>query len=80
MKKQSNNGLDIDSVITKCVANPRHTKKLSDEDLIAVTKHMNSAYRSGNQLISDSIYDHYYVGEIYRRNPDNPMLHDNTLF
>jgi DNA ligase (NAD+) len=49
-------------------------KNLSTDELVAFLTEANIAYRNGNPLIDDAIYDHVYLAELFSRTPDHPFL------
>ena len=57
-------------MINKYITNPRLTKKLSTDKLLEYMRILNQAYRQGNPMIHDSIWDYYWEEELNRRDPD----------
>ncbi len=47
---------------------------LTDEQLIKFLEIANATYRAGDQVISDDDYDHLFLAELSRRNPEHPYL------
>lgn len=45
------------------------------EDLVDFLKKATAAYRDGKPLVDDDTYDHVYLAELQRREPDHPFLH-----
>mgnify|MGYP003961507893 FL=1 len=58
--------------------NLKMNKQLQDwntAELIAFLKKAAMAYRDGNPLVDDDIYDHVYLAELQKRDPEHPFLH-----
>jgi len=49
--------------------------ELTDGELEQLIKKANKAYRSGQPIMDDSLYDHEYLAEFRRRYPDHKLLH-----
>ena len=49
--------------------------ELSTEDIVILLKLANLAYRLGEELISNDIYDNVLRAELQARNPQHPYLH-----
>ena len=48
--------------------------ELSTEELVKFLKEANAAYRSGQPIVDDATYDHIYLAELAKREPDHPYL------
>lgn len=53
----------------------RNPDLMTTEDLVDFLIEANAAYRSGKPVISDHDYDHVFIAELARREPDHPLLH-----
>lgn len=42
-------------------------KDLNDEQLVAAIEHLETAYRAGAPLVSDTRFDHEFLAELRRR-------------
>ena len=49
--------------------------ELTDGELEQLIKKANKAYRSGQPIMDDSLYDHEYLAEFRRRYPDHKLFH-----
>ncbi|HHZ71061.1 MAG TPA: DNA ligase [Methylococcaceae bacterium] len=49
--------------------------ELTDSELEQLIKKANKAYRSGQPIMEDSLYDHQYLAEFRRRYPDHKRFH-----
>ena len=49
-------------------------ENLTTAQLVMLIVHLNKQYRSGNPVVSDDVFDHSYIAELSRRNPDHPYL------
>lgn len=47
---------------------------MSTDDLVEFLIEANAAYRAGNPIISDGVYDHVYRAELVRRDPSHSFL------
>ncbi len=54
--------------------NPGTARSLSTEELLEFLQICNALYRGGEQLISDTRYDHSFREELQKRQPDHPYL------
>ncbi|MBS3964627.1 MAG: DNA ligase [Methylomonas sp.] len=54
---------------------PDAVGSLSDDQLLALVEMSNALYRAGLPIISDADYDHVFLAELQRRQPDHPFLH-----
>ena len=57
------------------MATPTDPKLLKTPQLVAFLEKAALAYRQGSPLIDDHAYDHVYLAELQRRDPDHPFLH-----
>jgi len=57
------------------MATHKDPKFLSIPQLVAFLEKAALAYRQGSPLIDDHTYDHVYLAELQRRDPDHPFLH-----
>ena len=48
--------------------------QLTDSELEQLIQKANKAYRSGQPIMEDSVYDHEYLAELQRRYPDHQLL------
>ena len=46
------------------------------DELVAFLEKAALAYREGTPLIDDDIYDHVYLAELWKRDPDHAFLHE----
>lgn len=58
------------------IAEQADPSRLSDQQLIEFLQIANLLYRSGEQLISDRLYDTVFLAELQNRNPRHPFLHE----
>lgn len=49
-------------------------KSMSTADLLEKITEMNAAYRAGSPTVSDGEYDHVWLAELRRRDPQHPFL------
>lgn len=45
------------------------------DDLGMLCQHLNTAYRKGEPLVSDDLYDHVFLKGLRQQQPDHPFLH-----
>jgi DNA ligase (NAD+) len=57
------------------MATHKDPKLLKTPQLVAFLEKAALVYRQGSPLIDDDIYDHVYLAELQRRDPDHPFLH-----
>ena len=50
-------------------------KNWDTDELVAFLEKAALAYREGTPLIDDDIYDHVYLAELWKRDPDHAFLH-----
>lgn len=46
------------------------------DDLGELCRHLNTAYRSGEPLVSDALYDQVFLAGLRQQQPDHPYLHN----
>jgi DNA ligase (NAD+) len=49
-------------------------KSLDTDLLISTIMRLEQTYRDGNPEVSDDVFDHVYLAELERRDPDHPLL------
>jgi len=52
----------------------QNLKRMETSILIATIERLEQAYRNGKPEVSDNEFDHVYLAELERRNPDHPLL------
>ena len=57
------------------MATHKDPKLLKTPQLVAFLEKAALVYRQGSPLIDDHTYDHVYLAELQRRDPDHPFLH-----
>ncbi len=48
--------------------------EMSTDELVSFLKELNAAYRSGTPLVEDDTYDHMYLAELKKRDPEHEFL------
>ena len=56
--------------------NENNPKLLTTDALVGFLKKASQAYRSGAPIIDDDTYDHQYLAELKKREPNHPFLHE----
>jgi len=81
--KQQQQILEKSGVVIKSLAEEKIFKvasrdidveTLNDKELLEFLEIVNAIYRGGSHIISDEMYDHYFLEELIRRHPKHPFL------
>ena len=59
--------------------NENNPKLLTTDALVSFLKKASKAYRSGSPIIDDDTYDHGYLAELKKREPNHSFLHEVEL-
>ena len=59
--------------------NESNPKLLTTDALVSFLKKASQAYRSGSPIIDDDTYDHGYLAELKKREPNHSFLHEVEL-
>lgn len=67
-------------VLDRVMGDYSKTFWLPTHQVIALTHAINRKYREGEPVMSDLEWDRYFLGEIQRRNPNDPVLNTRLFF
>ena len=75
LKKANLGHLLSDQTVFEQAIQSKNCSFFSDQSLLGFLQLANLLYRSGEPLISDSLYDQVFLQTFKNRNPDHPFLH-----
>lgn len=66
--------LNINNLNIQRLLNPDLVNQITIEELLLVLKIANATYRAGHPVMDDQVYDHVFLNELKKRNPDHEYL------
>ena len=60
-------------MVEEYIKNPKLVKKLNTEMLLTYMRILNAAYRQGNRMVTDTVWDYYWEGELDKRDPERTI-------
>lgn len=63
-----------DMFLSDLIAGRKAPAELDEKTLVEVCQSLNAAYRRGEPLVTDLVYDRDFLGELRLRNPEHPFL------
>ena len=61
------------SNLEKHIKNPKLVKKLTTDWLLTYMRILNAAYRRGDRMVPDTVWDYYWEGELDERDPERTI-------